>query len=100
MLFRQIIMDGTPLCVVVNTVKDIHFQKVSSIIKTVQNSVPSSVGRALNLFGFGQFSHLESTRKTRACATLSQPYRSSSAPTMNMQEHLASKLIYEHQRYC
>jgi hypothetical protein len=100
MLFRQIIMDGTPLSILVNIMKDIYFQKVSSIIRTVQNSVPSSVGRALNLFGFDQFSHLESAQKTRACATPSHPYRSSNAPTMNRQEHLASKLIYEHQRYC
>ncbi len=100
MLFRQIIMDETPLSILVNMVKDIYFQKVSSIIKTVRNLAPSSVRRALNLFGLDQFSHLESTPRTRAYATPSQPYRSSNAPTMNMQEHLASKLVYEHQRYC
>jgi hypothetical protein len=99
MLFRHIIMDGTPLFILVSIVKDIYFQKVSSIIKTVRNLAPSSVRRALNLFGFDQFSHLESTPKTRAYATQSQLY-SSNAPTMNMQEHLASKLVYEHQRYC
>jgi hypothetical protein len=93
-------MDGTPLSTLVKIVKDIYFQKISSIIKTVHHLVPSSVRRALNLFGFDQFSHLESAQKTRAYATQSHPYRSNSAPTMNRQEHLASKLIYEHQRYC